>query len=95
MKIATEIAKGVEYLHVKMNLPMIYCDLKSSNILLGDGYDVNLPDFGYAKVGPNYVSKTIYGTIVYCDPYYVKKRYFIIQIRYLQLWSCSFGAHQW
>ncbi|XP_039689018.1 probable serine/threonine-protein kinase PBL6 [Medicago truncatula] len=29
MRIATEIAKGVEYLHVKMDPPMIYRDLKS------------------------------------------------------------------
>jgi serine/threonine protein kinase len=66
MKIATKIAKGVEYLHVKMNPPMIYCDLKSSNILLGDGYVVKLSDFWYAKVGQEYVSKTILG-VLWCQ----------------------------
>ncbi|RHN60866.1 putative protein kinase RLK-Pelle-RLCK-VIIa-1 family [Medicago truncatula] len=70
MKIAAEIAKGVEYLHVKMNPPMIYCDLKSANVLLGDGYDVKLSDFGYAKVGPEHESGVVYGSYGYCDPCY-------------------------
>lgn len=72
MRIATEIAKGVEYLHVKMDPPIIYCDLKSSNILLGDGYGVKLSDFGCAKVGPEYRSAKIFGTIGYFDPDYTK-----------------------
>ena len=72
MRIATEIAKGVEYLHVKMNPPMIYGDLKSANVLLGEGYDVKLSDFGYAKEGPKKVLTKIYGTPGYCDPYYAK-----------------------
>jgi len=95
MTIATEIAKGVEYLHVTMDPPMIYCDLKSANVLLGEEYDVKLSDFGYAKVGPEHCSDTIFGTDGYCDPYFGKKTYCLLQIRYLQLWSCSFGAHQW
>ncbi|RHN60850.1 putative protein kinase RLK-Pelle-RLCK-VIIa-1 family [Medicago truncatula] len=72
MKIATETAKGVEYLHDKMNPRMIYCDLKSSNILLGDGYDVKLSDFGCAKIGPKYASTKMFGTIGYFDPDYIK-----------------------
>jgi len=73
MTIATEIAKGVEYLHVTMDPPMIYCDLKSANVLLGEEYDVKLSDFGYAKVGPEHCSDTIFGTDGYCDPYFGKK----------------------
>ncbi|GFY99204.1 protein kinase superfamily protein [Actinidia rufa] len=49
MKIAAGVAKGLEYLHVTMNPPVIYRDLKSANILLGQGYHPKLSDFGLAK----------------------------------------------
>ncbi|KAK8544964.1 hypothetical protein V6N12_025823 [Hibiscus sabdariffa] len=38
MKIAAGAARGLEYLHVQLEPPIIYRDLKCSNILLGDGY---------------------------------------------------------
>ncbi|WVY94947.1 hypothetical protein V8G54_034035, partial [Vigna mungo] len=52
MKIAAGAAKGLEYLHDKANPPVIYRDLKSSNILLDEGYHPKLSDFGLAKLGP-------------------------------------------
>ena len=51
MKIAAGAARGLEYLHNKMKPPVIYRDLKCSNILLGEGYHSKLSDFGLAKVG--------------------------------------------
>ena len=38
MKIAAGAARGLEYLHDKANPPVIYRDLKSSNILLDDKF---------------------------------------------------------
>ncbi|QCD97877.1 serine/threonine-protein kinase PBS1 [Vigna unguiculata] len=52
MRIAAGAAKGLEYLHDKANPPVIYRDLKCSNILLGEGYHPKLSDFGLAKLGP-------------------------------------------
>ncbi|KAK3012469.1 hypothetical protein RJ639_007980 [Escallonia herrerae] len=52
MKIATGAAMGLEHLHDQMKPPVIYRDLKCSNILLGEGYHPKLSDFGLAKVGP-------------------------------------------
>ncbi|KAH7511681.1 hypothetical protein JRO89_XSUnG0178200 [Xanthoceras sorbifolium] len=52
MKIAAGAAKGLEYLHDKASPPVIYRDLKCSNILLGEGYHPKLSDFGLAKLGP-------------------------------------------
>ncbi|KAJ4832008.1 hypothetical protein Tsubulata_026001, partial [Turnera subulata] len=52
MKIAAAAAKGLEYLHDKANPPVIYRDLKCSNILLGEDYHPKLSDFGLAKLGP-------------------------------------------
>ncbi|KAG9131741.1 hypothetical protein Leryth_009480 [Lithospermum erythrorhizon] len=74
MKIAAGAAKGLEYLHGTMNPPIIYRDVKCSNILLGEGYDTKLSDFGLAKVGPSgdktHVSTRVMGTYGYCAPDY-------------------------
>ncbi|KAK1677647.1 hypothetical protein QYE76_038495 [Lolium multiflorum] len=74
MKIAAGAAKGLEHLHDKTNPPVIYRDLKCSNILLGEGYHPKLSDFGLAKLGPvgdkTHVSTRVMGTYGYCAPEY-------------------------
>lgn len=74
MKIAAGAAKGLEYLHDTANPPVIYRDLKSSNILLGDNFHPKLSDFGLAKLGPvgdkTHVSTRVMGTYGYCAPEY-------------------------
>lgn len=74
MKIAAGAAKGLEYLHDKANPPVIYRDLKSSNILLDEGFSPKLSDFGLAKLGPTgdntHVSTRVMGTYGYCAPEY-------------------------
>ncbi|MED6182540.1 putative serine/threonine-protein kinase pbl5, variant 2 [Stylosanthes scabra] len=74
MKIAAGAAKGLEYLHDKMKPPVIYRDLKCSNILLDEKYHAKLSDFGLAKVVPSgdksHVSTRVMGTYGYCAPDY-------------------------
>ncbi|KAF5741195.1 Kinase superfamily protein [Tripterygium wilfordii] len=74
MKIAAGAAKGLEYLHDKANPPVIYRDFKSSNILLDEGFQPKLSDFGLAKLGPvgdkSHVSTRVMGTYGYCAPEY-------------------------
>ncbi|MBA0824183.1 hypothetical protein Goarm_020865, partial [Gossypium armourianum] len=74
MKIAAGAAKGLEYLHDKASPPVIYRDLKCSNILLAEGYFPKLSDFGLAKLGPvgdnTHVSTRVMGTYGYCAPEY-------------------------
>lgn len=74
MKIAAGAAKGLEYLHDKASPPVIYRDLKCSNILLDEGYHPKLSDFGLAKLGPvgdnTHVSTRVMGTYGYCAPEY-------------------------
>lgn len=74
MKIAAGAAKGLEYLHDKASPPVIYRDLKCSNILLGEGYSPKLSDFGLAKLAPvgdnTHVSTRVMGTYGYCAPEY-------------------------
>ncbi|RRT58218.1 hypothetical protein B296_00018424 [Ensete ventricosum] len=74
MKIAAGAAKGIEYLHDKASPPVIYRDLKCSNILLDEEYNPKLSDFGLAKLGPvgdnTHVSTRVMGTYGYCAPEY-------------------------
>ncbi|XP_008793607.2 probable serine/threonine-protein kinase PBL25 [Phoenix dactylifera] len=76
MNIAYGAAKGLEYLHEKASPPVIYRDLKSSNILLDESYHPKLSDFGLAKVGPVgdklHVSSRVMGTYGYCAPEYAR-----------------------
>ncbi|XP_019198374.1 PREDICTED: serine/threonine-protein kinase CDL1-like [Ipomoea nil] len=50
MKIASGAAQGLEYLHEKANPPIIYRDLKSSNVLVDEDYNPKLFDYGLAKL---------------------------------------------
>ncbi|KAL0284249.1 UNVERIFIED_CONTAM: putative serine/threonine-protein kinase PBL26 [Sesamum angustifolium] len=65
---------GLEYLHDKANPPVIFRDLKSSNILLDRDFNAKLSDFGLAKLGPmgdkSHVSSRVMGTYGYCAPEY-------------------------
>ncbi|XP_027770076.1 probable serine/threonine-protein kinase PBL7 isoform X2 [Solanum pennellii] len=74
MVIASGAAKGLEYLHNQADRPVIYRDLKSANILLGEGFHAKLSDFGLAKFGPiadnTHVSTRVMGTHGYCAPEY-------------------------
>ncbi|OAY84816.1 probable serine/threonine-protein kinase PBL25 [Ananas comosus] len=76
MKIAYGAAQGLEYLHDKANPPVIYRDLKSSNILLDEEFNPKLSDFGLAKLGPMgdklHVSSRVMGTYGYCAPEYAR-----------------------
>ncbi|XP_073014347.1 serine/threonine-protein kinase PBS1-like [Typha latifolia] len=53
MKIAEGVARGLEYLH-KMNPPVIYRFIGSSNVLLDEGYHSKLSDVGVERFCPTH-----------------------------------------
>lgn len=74
IKIATGAARALEYLHDKADLPVIYRDLKASNILLDEEWNPKISDFGLAKLAPignqTHLTTKVMGTYGYCAPEY-------------------------
>ncbi|ONK61857.1 uncharacterized protein A4U43_C08F34300 [Asparagus officinalis] len=72
MKIAYGAAQGIEYLHDKANPPVVYRDMKSSNILLDSFLTPKLSDYGLAKLSPvgdnPMVGSRVIGTYGYSAP---------------------------
>ncbi|KAL9663867.1 hypothetical protein QQ045_019260 [Rhodiola kirilowii] len=74
VNVAIGAAKGIAHLHEGMHPGIIHRDLKPSNILIGDGFEAKVSDFGLVKSGPtgdqSHVSSQIKGTPGYLDPAY-------------------------
>ena len=67
--------EGLEYLHRACNPPLIHRDVKTSNILLGEGLVAKIADFGLSKSllsdSHTHVStEMVVGTPGYVDPEY-------------------------
>ena len=65
---------AIAHLHDEIKPSIIHRDIKLSNILVGDGFEAKVSDFGLVKMGPtedqSHVSSQIKGTPVYLDPAY-------------------------
>ncbi|XP_074557270.1 putative serine/threonine-protein kinase PBL3 [Curcuma longa] len=73
IKVAIQAARGLSFLHDECKI--IYRDVKASNILLDNDFNVKLSDFGLAKDGPTgdqtHVSTQVMGTHGYAAPEYI------------------------
>ncbi|XP_024187012.1 putative leucine-rich repeat receptor-like serine/threonine-protein kinase At2g19230 [Rosa chinensis] len=50
LQIAVDAARGLDYLHNGCKPPIVYRDLKASNILLNEKLQAKIVDFGLSKV---------------------------------------------
>ncbi|CAJ1977787.1 unnamed protein product [Sphenostylis stenocarpa] len=74
VRIAVDAARGLEYLHEKVQPPIIHRDIRSSNVLIFEDYKAKIADFNLSNQAPDMAARLhstrVLGTFGYHAPEY-------------------------
>ncbi|KAF1880882.1 hypothetical protein Lal_00011942, partial [Lupinus albus] len=74
VRIAVDAARGLEYLHEKVQPPVIHRDIRSSNVLIFEDYKAKIADFNLSNQAPDMAARLhstrVLGTFGYHAPEY-------------------------
>lgn len=99
MKIAVHAARGLEYLHEKVQPSIIHRDFRSSNVLLFEGYKAKVSDFNLSNQSPDMAARLhstrVLGTFGYHAPEYARnyKLTSLNKINYIRLKDHNLSFH--